>query len=372
MKQIPQSNRLYNYKMVDLIKFIAAFLVICIHCSDLIPNAYVNYLIKNVLCRIAVPYFFVSTAYFVRKNSQEKSGYFKQYLKGLTKSYLLWSLFFIPLGIAWIHQNLDLPLYLYPVALIFGFVYIGTYYHLWYITALLFSLVVIHQLLKKYSYKALFILFTLLFILGSSETYYGILPAQIKEIVDSLIMAIFTLRNGLLFGAIFVLIGFFIYDYRERLLSLKKYFAPLSILFGIGLFLEGSFLYTVQRLDMNFLLFLLPFSFVFFLWTLTCSVQIKKETTNLRLYAKYYYFIHPLLIFIVMEAGANLQNSFFTEGVFSFLLIVLLTHATSYVMIWFIHYVSQENYFKNNKVGLTIVLAHLFSFCISVMNDFFS
>ncbi|MFQ6861278.1 MAG: acyltransferase family protein [Beduini sp.] len=322
-----------NYKILDVMKYIAAIMVICIHCGPLFEQPYLNFFIKQIVCRIAVPFFFISSAYFIRKGSDGNPIYVTSYLKRLIKSYWAWSLVFIPIGLDWIHQNLSIAGYLLPFALIYGLIHLGTYYHLWYVPALIFSVYTINKLLKRYSYKILFIIAVVLFVFGSFETYYGLLPeGVVKNCFDLLIQVIFTTRSGLFFGMIFTLIGFYIYDHQENLRLLK--YVPLSTLVcTVLLVLEGTFLYSVERLDMNFLLMLVPFSFFFFIWLLSVPYTPKYDTKKIRGLSKYYYFIHPVCIVIVEEIGRAYSLDIFSSGIISLLFVVMLTHLLSCMML---------------------------------------
>ncbi|MGX7136270.1 acyltransferase family protein [Enterococcus silesiacus] len=323
-----------NYKMVDIVKYIAAIMVICIHCNPITSQEPLNFFIKNIVCRIAVPFFFISSAYFVRKGSDHKEKYIKNYLKKLGKSYLAWSILFIYVGISWINEHLGYSGFLLIISFFFGLLQVGVYYHLWYIPAMIFSLFIVNKALKYISYKTVFLISILLFMFGSLETYYGFLPAGIlKNTFDGIIQLIFTTRTGLLFGSIFVTIGFFIYDYQERLQSLLKFLPFLTILFSFLLMVEGFFLFNVERLDMNFLLMLIPFSFFFFLWILSSSIKIKIDTKKIRELSMYYYFVHPVCIILVEETGKGYQLSWLRSGVISFFLIVLFTHFLSLIII---------------------------------------
>lgn len=93
------SNAMDNYKMIDIVKYMAAIMVIVIHCNQIIPHEYLNFFVKNIVCRIAVPFFFISSAYFVRRSNDKQEHYVRKYLKSLLKSYLCWSLLFVPIGI---------------------------------------------------------------------------------------------------------------------------------------------------------------------------------------------------------------------------------------------------------------------------------
>lgn len=351
-----------NYKMVDIVKYIAAIMVICIHCQSLVSSAYLNFFIKSVICRIAVPFFFISSAYFVRKGASQKPDYIKKYLTRLTKSYLAWSILFIPIGVDWVYQNLHLSGSLLPFALVYGLIHIGTYYHLWYIPAMLFSIYVVDRLLTRLSYKKVFSIAGCLFLFGSLETYYGMLPnGWFKEFFDMFIKIVFTTRSGLFFGMIFVLIGYFIYDYREKLQIYTTYISKLTALFAILLLVEGAFLYTVERLDMNFLIMLVPFSFCFFIGVISLPYVFQCDTKKYRELSKYYYFVHPVCIVIVEEVGLAFDLDFLRAGILSLLLIILLTHALSSCIVSFCQ-------IKKSRVliaailgmGTTFILASLF------------
>lgn len=333
VNSIKEDNE-YNQKMIDLMKYIAAIMVICIHCNHLFSHEFLDFFVRQIICRIAVPFFFISSAYFVRKRSVKDDMYVKTYLKKFIKSYFLWSLVFIPIGLDWIHQNLNLAGYLLPFALIYGFIHIGTYYHLWYIPAVILTTFLIDKLLKRYSYKILFIISAILFIFGSIESYYGILSnGWFKDFFDLLISIIFTTRSGLLYGMIFTLIGYYIYDYRDLLKSLQKYIIILTLFFASLLILEGVFLYNIVSLDMNFLLMLVPFSFFFFLSILFFPYTPKHDTKKVRELSKYYYFIHPVCIVIIEEIGFAFHLNILSSGLISLLLIVLLTHLLSSMVI---------------------------------------
>lgn len=153
----------------------------------------------------------------------------------------------------WIYQNLSLSQNLLPVALLYGLFYIGTYYHLWYIPAMICSIFLLHYLLKRFSYKTLFLLTFSLFLFGSLESYYGLLQnGWFKDSFDLLMRVISTTRSGLLYGMIFTLLGFYIYDRKDIIQALLKYVPILLIASFVFLFIEGNFLHQIQRLDMNF------------------------------------------------------------------------------------------------------------------------
>lgn len=351
--------------MVDVMKYIAAIMVICIHCGSIFSQEYTDFFIKNIICRIAVPLFFISSAYFVRKGSGKDPAYVNTYLKNLIKSYCLWSIVFIPIGLDWIHQNLDLAGYLLPFALLYGLIHIGTYYHLWYVPAMILAIYLVNKLIKRFSYKSLFIAATLLFLFGSMESYYGLLQnGWLKEFFDVFIKVVFTTRSGILYGMIFTLMGFYIYNHQKYLFSISAYMPILTFISLFLLIVEGSCLYYIERLDMNFMLMLLPFSFFFFLWILTCSYTPKFDTKKIRNLSKYYYFVHPVCIVIIEEIAFGL-NMNLIHGLIALLLVIILTHLLSVMIIQVNKPLHIRSMIFSSIVGMavTFILASIF-FCL--------
>lgn len=357
-----------NYKMIDLMKYVAAIMVICIHCNQLFPYEYLDFFIKNIICRIAVPFFFISSAYFVRRQSVKNTNYTSIYLKKLIKSYCLWSIVFIPIGLDWLHQNLSVAGYLLPFALVYGFVHIGTYYHLWYIPAMILAIFLVNKLLKRFSYKTLFLVAITLFMFGSVESYYGLLNnGWFKDFFDLLIKVIFTTRSGIFYAMVFTLIGFFLYDYQDRMISSFRNINILTIVFFILLIIEGNFLYSIDRLDMNFLLMLIPFSFFFFRWIMLFPYTLHFETKKIRELSKYYYFVHPVSIVIIEEIGSGLGLQLISSGIISLLLVIALTYILSSIIIMIKFPLNKWFLLLASLLGIvtTMILAGIF-FCFKL------
>ena len=89
---------------LDIAKFFCAILVLIIHtdpfgsCSKLLSFGF-----RNVVCVIAVPFFFCASGYLLAEklgsfqNAGEQNGYMKKYLKRLAGIYLFWSAVYFPL-----------------------------------------------------------------------------------------------------------------------------------------------------------------------------------------------------------------------------------------------------------------------------------
>ncbi|EOH94218.1 acyltransferase family protein [Enterococcus pallens] len=324
---------------IQVVQYIAAVLVICVHCGPILEDPLFNYVIKNIFCRVAVPFFAVSTAFFVREKSRTQPEYFSSYLYSLAKNYLIWSLVFLPLGVQWIQQNMTLPIYLYPMALLVGLFYVGTFYHLWYMPALIFSLWLVRRLVRRYSYRVLLMGFGVLYLFGCLETYHGLLDNGlfIRTLIDYYLQFFVTTRNGLLFLCIFVTLGFLISDFRTKLTK-EQHLWGLTIS-TIGLLAEGLLLFKTDYLDMNFLVMLLPVSFYLFLWALKGSFAA--PVTRWKSLGNQYYFIHPYAIAIIDRVLPQ-------TGMLQFILVILVTHGLSLLVLSFLSLTSSGKFSTNS------------------------
>ena len=77
-------------------------------------------------------------------------NYFRSYIKRLIKLYLIWSVIYIPFGMHKLGSMMEISGALWLAALPIALFNIGTYFHLWYMSALIFAMVFCHLFLKKF------------------------------------------------------------------------------------------------------------------------------------------------------------------------------------------------------------------------------
>lgn len=315
-----------NYAGIDLFKYMSSILVMIIHTTPLVAiNSELNYAIVDGLCRLAVPFFFISSGFFLQKKVRKNPSYFNCYLKQLLKTYLWWSLIYLPIGLKWISTTFDLPVYLYPVALIVALIYVGTYYHLWYIPALIVAIYFVRWFLKHFGYGRLFALGTVLYGVGCLETYYGVIQNQVLQgLIKGYVDLFATTRNGVFFGIIFVTMGFFINDYEQPLRRLPV--KSLLVVSSFLLILEVAFLAGRPGFFSNFLICLPVVSFPLFL--MAKELRLSIDTRKLRNWSSDYYFSHLLFVVlyqvIMSRFGVSWQNSEF--GLMTFFVTITGSH----------------------------------------------
>lgn len=321
-----------NEKMIDLMKYICSILVIMVHTTPFLPfHKDLNWFTMTILGRFVVPFYFLSTGFFVFRNIQLKSNnYFKSYLKGLLKTYLIWSILYLPLGLQFIYTNLEISFWLYPVALLIALFYIGTYFHLWYISALIFSLIAIYYASKFIKKRYLVIISFCLLVIGSFETYYGYLFLPLKNIFDIYINIFFTTRNGLFFGLFYVCIGYILAN--TTFLQNFKHTKCCLFLSFLVMILEAIFIHESNNLDSNILLSAAPFTIFLFLYCFKSNIQLSLPYKKMRAYSSLYYFTHAyFLILIPMFLSLFQKNNLYNNnGFFRFFSVLLCTHICSY------------------------------------------
>lgn len=333
-----------HYQNLDILKYISAILIMILHLRPFINfSDQLDLAFNNIITRICVPIFFIITGYFVAKKEKNNENYIKDYIKKTTPLYLVWSLLYVPIILGTIIQylpiineylskiNISLPLFiilsmlLLPFAILIALCYTGTYYHLWYFPAIIFSLLILKKWNNKFDIKYLLVISFILLLFGATETYYGVLPLSIKELLSYYYNIFFTTRNFLFFGLFYVVLGYFI-GTKEKAYS-KYCFAKLIISFFLLVF-EAILLHDINRLNSNILLSCVPLTYYLFISVIyiTNNIKLKFQFGNL---SKYYYLIHPMIIFIISLLIKGISN----YPYFNILIVLLITHIISVLII---------------------------------------
>lgn len=338
-----KDNKL-NYQNLDILKYLSAILIMILHLRPFINfSDQLDLAFNNIITRICVPIFFIITGYFVAKKEKNNENYIKDYVKKTIPLYLVWSLLYIPVIIGTIIKylpiineylskiNIAVPLLiilsilLLPVVILIALCYTGIYYHLWYFPAIIFSLLILKKWKNKFNIKYLLVISFILLLFGATETYYGVLPLSIKELLSYYYNIFFTTRNFLFFGLFYVVLGYFI-GTKEKAYS-KYCFAKLIISFFLLIF-EAILLHDTNRLNSNILLSCVPLTYYLFISVIyiTNNVKLKFQFGNL---SKYYYLIHPMIIFIISLLIKDISN----YPYLNILMVLFITHIVSNLII---------------------------------------
>nr|WP_298508766.1 acyltransferase [uncultured Kordia sp.] len=304
--------------MLDILKVIAAILIICVHCKFLFEYTKVgHHVTSNGIFRIPIPFFFTINGFFLYTVFQNDR--MKFWVKRVGLLYLIWMLIF---SYFWILPVYEEPLKIIPTAL-FGFT------HLWYLAALFLGGILLYQL-RKLSNTVLIVLALLLYLTGYTIqilSNFNVFtePAVIVKILDFQPIH----RNFLFFALPFLSIGYVMRRSNFHL-KLKKTQVSILLVFSILLLITESltnyyinpgaiFNMSISFLGLGPILLITAFSF---------KVNSNFNSKLLSSYSIALYLVHPLVLVLIYQFF-NLDSITLTlvtvllSGILSYLLILL-------------------------------------------------
>lgn len=346
---------------LDRLKLLAAFLVVAIHISPLQSiNVTADFILTRIIARTAVPFFLAVTGYFVLGKSQNKE---RSMLRFLKKTGLLYGCSIL----------LYLPINAYSGALkewglfdALGEIFIeGTFYHLWYLPAVMFGILLCFCLIKVTGKKGACIISLLLYVIGlSGDSYYGMPLVQgMKSIYEIMFRISPYTRNGLFYAPVFLMIGFLLADENlKKKEQKKKKTVSLagSVIFFILMLIEGLLLrhFGWQRHDSMYL-FLVPLMYCLFYLALSPvkekAAKVENKTAaKAKDAAMLIYIFHPLVLILlrgVTKALGSLYYRICVENTLVCYILVSIGSAILAYMLLFIKDVTLSLWDKKQQKG---------------------
>lgn len=300
-----QSRRI---RRLDDFRWIAAALVVAIHTSPLESlNETADFLLTRVIARVAVPFFFMVTGYFVLAEEQNRRENIVKTLKKTGKLYFLLTLLYLPVqcykGLSALRAEGALTTRAGKTAadMLRAVLFDGTYYHLWYFPALMLGLCLAGVLLRSGRRSAL-IKAGMLYAFGLlGDSYYGIAEQipLLKRIFDELFHVSSYTRNGFFYAPLFLIMGALAADvsrdFRRGRCGVGMLCGCLPLLLGEGLLLHH---FELQRHDSMYVM--LPFVMAGLFGVLLAGNG--RQAAGSVFYRKapmLVYFLHPLVILVL-------------------------------------------------------------------------
>ena len=306
---------------IDWLRLAAAILVIAIHTSPLADFSETgDFILTRILARIAVPFFFITSGYFLLSRYHDSDRKLRHFLKKTGWIYGASILLYLPLNFRndYFSQSQLLP------ELLKDLIFDGTMYHLWYLPASMLGMLIAWKLVEKLDFSKGLVMALLLYLVGLfGDSYYVVVEKLplLKAFYDRLFELFDYTRNGLFFAPVFLMLGGFIADERRKLSSVE---AGVGFLISLGLLLAEALIlhrHGFQRHDSMYVFLLPAMYFLFHLILLWKGRRIPL----LRPASLVVYLIHPLVIAAVWRFSS--QNSLFHFG-----LVCLLSLLFSFAM----------------------------------------
>jgi peptidoglycan/LPS O-acetylase OafA/YrhL len=195
---------------IDFIKFFAIFAVVVIHIFP--RDNQIGLFILDNLSRFAVPFFFTASGYLFGKriiHRRESIDYFKRYIIKILKLYVCWLFFYMMYDVLIVYKEAAEPVkeleqYFNRFSFL-DLIYYGkstSGYQLWFLTALMWSVIILFGFYKIKKVRLLLIVSLILNLIGLFGQSYSVFY-QFQLIT----------RDALFIGLFYTSLGFFLaYD----------------------------------------------------------------------------------------------------------------------------------------------------------------
>jgi hypothetical protein len=319
---------------IDYAKLIFAISIIGLHTSVFADvSLEVSFFLNQVFARLAVPFFFIASAYFLGTKiiSCDNTLFISNYIKKYLRLFIIFSLLYSPLTFLWNYnssESLWLNLLIY-----FQYIFFMAPAYMWYISALIFGVVLLKYLIKipiKYG----IIIVIILYVIGVVGNTYIFSVDTSNFIVKIYFQVFLTTRNGLFFATPFMYFGYLIAKFET--IELKKIFLSLFLISVSAYIVEVYLVHSLiidSRADTSMYFFLLPTSILLFLIIKgmnikSCNFSFKASKISLYLYMLQFGFI----------AIAIILNKYFLLGNFKLSeTLVFIFTVTGGFFIYYIH-----------------------------------
>ena len=355
---------------LDYFKLAAAFLVAAIHTSPFASfSADADFIFTRVIARVAVPFFFMVTGYFLLPQYVfGRSMDMRPLMRSLKKLLYLYAaavLLYLPVNL-YAGQIQDLGVWAFFRMLLVD----GTFYHLWYLPAAVLGVWIVWFLGRKVPYKVLLGISFVLYLIGLfGDSYYGAaeqVPVLVK-VYDVLFMVSSHTRNGLFYAPVFLVMGAGLSQRKpmggsegchvvaagkragrgkhagekERAergactgrggiaVNMAGLILSAVLMTAEGLWLRGL---NLQRHDSMYIM--LPFV-MFFLFRIFLTVRCK-PVKSLRTISTWIYLLHPLCIILVRGGAkaAHMEGLFVDNSLVHYLAVCAVSGAAACVIAW--------------------------------------
>lgn len=295
-----------NYAAIDNFRLAAALLIVAIHTSPLKSfHETADFLATYCFGRIAVPFFLMVTGYFVLAPYQRGStglGGVGKFLRKTAVLYGISTLLYIPLKIYSGNFSVHVGDWLKEIF------FDGTFYHLWYLPAVIMGCILLLALLRCCSPLTISAVVFALYVVGVlGDSYYNLIAEVpvLKTVYEGMFQISSYTRNGIFFAPAFLWMGVVLANGKVRLS--RNHAAAGFLISMAGMLAEGfaSFYFEWQKHNSMYFMLLLVMFFLFELLLSTQGTQVKMA----RDLSMYIYILHPFCIVAVRGLAGALKMS---------------------------------------------------------------
>lgn len=302
-------NNKPSYCGVDLFKFFFAICIVALHTESLgvLPDT-VDYIITRVIFRLAVPYFFVASGFFLGlKLFNSKQEQYKEIIKGYCIRLLKPLIFFeiislIYYGAMYIMSQKGVLLTLSLLGQSIIFYPFGA---LWYVQACIVGALLLYPFLKRNKLTVAIIIGVILysFALLANNYSFLIVDTPLESIVNTYLKYCVSARNGLFTGFVSLSLGMMCSKIHTQVLKKPLKLNLVTLLLFVFYIAEVLIIRIVNKApldDASLYITHLLFIPALFISTLQIKPPIKtKISVLLRNLSTGVYFLHRPILYVV-------------------------------------------------------------------------
>ena len=320
-------NDMKKYPMIDIFKLLFAIGIVAIHCNLFQGTDNVSWYILHGILRIGVPFFFCVSGFFYCRSLDSNKGdvnVLKKYIKRIGIPFIFWTIlnFFI-----FYH---DKCIGLHGIKLVTFILKNLLFYPwgaMWYLLALMLSLILLYPFYKKKKLGLILIIGALLYLFGlvGNNYYFAILGTKLQLFMEWYSKHFLCTRNALFEGLYFTGVGMYI----SRMKNIPNIW--LVIVNYIILVIEIFTIKGHMYLDDHSLYFSFIFFIPIFVLYLT-KFDVSFDTSKIRNYSSGIYFMHRFIF-------GNLTILGITNNILLFISTIVIT-----IVLLTIGYMSKNKY----------------------------
>ena len=344
-------RNLKHYAAIENFRLVAALLIVAIHTAPLASfSESADFLVTYCFGRIGVPFFLMVTGFFVlapyqRRNANRFSsgqlermdygdsgrtgnGSIGKFLRKTAVLYGASTLLYFPLKLY--YKNLSDSVGGWLKEIFFD----GTFYHLWYLPAVILGCLLLVALLRFCSPLTISAVVFILYIFGVlGDSYYGLVSEVpfFKIVYEGIFQVSSYTRNGIFFAPVFLWLGVLLANGK---IKISREHAGVGFVVSMAAMLAEGFLsFHFQWQKHNSLYFLL-LPVMFYLFELLLSMR-GKEIACARELSMYIYILHPLCIVVVRGVAGVLKMSklLVEQSLIHYLAVVLVSGVLSLAVV---------------------------------------
>ncbi len=318
------------YTGIDIFRLIAAVLVITNHTSPLLDySSSANFVLTSLLSRLAVPFFFMTTGFFLIRDVERDNDRLKSFVKKSVIIYAIAIIVCLPLQI----YKGDFSIRPLLPSIIKNLFFNGTLYHLWYLPASIIGGIIAWYLVRKFGYKLAFCISIPLYLIGLfGNGYYGIIRSVpfIKALYDEIFVIMDSTQNGIFFAPLFIIIGAYIFSRSDKLPGRTA--SLIGLILSLSAMIAEGFILRENKLQLHDSMYLLLPAASFFIFTFLVTFR-GKRLRRARDVSLIVYIIHPVFIVALRFASdiLGLEKFFIDTEIITFTTVTVTSFAFAFV-----------------------------------------